>query len=397
MIDYDFFDHVSSEEGQFNGATFKERVNDYAEYENTYVGECIALRSSGINVEWCMSAWKESQPHWDIIINPNLKEVGIGLLEGEWNGYPHSGLHTADFGGGSISVDLYMDNSDIQFNPSLPNEGQDVEISATVHNIGQTDAFPVRVKFYDGDPNSGGIQIGDEQQVTHIMIHGESGTVSVTWDTTGKSGEHDIHVVVDGDNIISETNEGNNDNSKSVTVEESNPPSNPPIHLNEGWNLVSFPYIVTDTSIENVLSSIAGEYDAVQFYNSSSDLNLWQHYHVSKPPQMNKLRDLNNKMGFWINVIGTNGADLIIEGDSPTSSQYLFLHEGWNLVGYPSTTERHRNDALNNLLYGNEIDAIEYYDKTSGKVERLDEGEFMEPGIGYWLHANQDCMWIVLN
>jgi uncharacterized protein YkwD len=88
MIDNDFFEHTSSVEGPFNGATFRERVNDYAEYENGYIGECIAMKGSGIDVEWCMSAWKNSPPHWDIIINPNLKEVGIGILVGNWDGYP---------------------------------------------------------------------------------------------------------------------------------------------------------------------------------------------------------------------------------------------------------------------------------------------------------------------
>ncbi|UCE74159.1 MAG: hypothetical protein JSV56_00260, partial [Methanomassiliicoccales archaeon] len=163
MIDYDFFDHTSSEEGQFNGASFGERVNDYAEYENSYIGECIAIRGSGIDVEWCMSAWKNSQPHWEIIINPNLREAGIGLLEGEWDGFT-AGLHTADFGGAAISVDLDADEGNIQLEPSSPNQGDEVNITAIIHNHGSTDAYPVYVKFYDGNPDAGGEQIGDEVQ-----------------------------------------------------------------------------------------------------------------------------------------------------------------------------------------------------------------------------------------
>ncbi len=396
MIDYDFFDHKSSEEGQFNGATFKERVNDYAEYQYTYIGETIALKGSGIDVEWCMSAWKNSPPHWDIIINPNFREIGIGLLEGEWGGSPNAGLHTADFAGRSIAVDISVGSSDIVFNPPSPHEGQVVNISANIHNLGVADAYPVDVEFFDGDPDSGGIQIGTEQ-VPHILVHGESTIVNVTWDTTGKAGGHDIYIVVDRGNIIDETNEGNNMVFKSLMVNATSPPTNPPIHLDEGWNLVSFPHIKSDTSIESVLDSIEGQYDAVQYYNSSDGVDFWKHYHVLKPSHMNDLQNLDNKIGFWIHIIDANGADLTLDGDSPKSPQCISLHQGWNLVGYPSNTSRKRNIALNNLVFGTDIDAVEYHDNSAQRIKKLGENGYMKPGVGYWFHATQECIWIVNN
>jgi uncharacterized protein YkwD len=396
MIDYDFFDHKSSEEGQFNGATFQKRVNIHAEYKNTYIGETIALRSSGIDVEWCMSAWKNSPPHWDIIINPNLKEIGIGLLEGEWSGCPNAGLHTADFGGGAISVDLTVSDFDIAFDPPSPSEGQEVNISANIHSQGLTDAFPVEIKFFDGDPNSGGIQIG-AVQIPHILIHGESAVVSRTWDTTGKAGSHEIFVMVDGESIISETNEGNNKAVKSLFVNSANQSTNPPIHLDEGWNLVSFPYLMSNTAIEYVLNSIDGEYNAVQYYSASDDLDSWKHYHVSKPSYMNDLNEINNKMGFWIHITDNDGADLVIDGNAPSSPQNVPLRKGWNLVGYPSTTARKRNIALNNLIFGTEIDAVEYHDNTVQNIKDLEQKDNMKPATGYWIHATQDCTWIVNN
>ena len=75
--------------------------------------------------------------------------------------------------------------------------------------------------------------------------------------------------------------------------------TNPPIHLDFGWNLVSFPYVVPVTSLEIVLSSIDGKYDAVQSYDSSDALDPWKHYHTSKPAHLNDLTHLDNKMGFW--------------------------------------------------------------------------------------------------
>jgi len=160
---------------------------------------------------------------------------------------------------------------------------------------------------------------------------------------------------------------------------------------------VSFPHIKSDTSIKNVLSSIEGQYDAVQYYNSSDGIDPWKHYHVLKLSHMNDLQNLDNKIGFWIHIIDANGADLTLDGDSLKSPQYISLRQGWNLVGYPSNTSRKRNIALNNLVFGTDIDAVEYHDNSAQRIKKLGENGYMKPGGGYWFHAIQDCVWIVNN
>ncbi|UCG68486.1 MAG: hypothetical protein JSV09_11820 [Thermoplasmata archaeon] len=392
MIDYDFLGHKSSDEGQFSGATFMERVNNHAEYANTYVGECLAWKSWGIDVESTMSSWINSENHSKIILDANFKEIGIGLLDGEWDGWPGSGLHTVVFGGGGLSVDLAVESVYIEFDPSSPFEGQEVNITANIHNLGNTDAFPVHVKFFDGDPDSEGIQIGEEQ-ILHILIHGESAIVYILWNTMGEAGSHVIYLVVDDDNLISETNEGNNRAFKSINVNA----TNPPIYLDEGWNLVSFPYIVSETGIDDVLGSIDGEYDIVQYYNSSDVTDSWKHKHILKPSYMNDLENLDNKMGFWIHVTEIDGAILFISGDSPISPQTISLRQGWNLVGYPCTTPKSRDNALNNLDFDIQINAVEYFDNGTKTIRSLEEWDYMEPGKGYWIHAIQECDWIVSN
>jgi hypothetical protein len=391
MIDHDFFDHTSSQQGPFNGATFRERVNDHAEYENGYVGECIAMKSSGIDVEWCMSAWRNSPPHWDILINPNLKEAGIGIMVGNWDGYPNSALYTADFGGPAISVDLAPVGSGIQFNPQNPNQGDIVNIAITVENLGSSDAYPVNVKFYDGDPTSGGDLIGEET-VSHILVHGESALVDVDWDTSTESGNHDIHVVIDGDDLIAETDENNNVISDTISI---NAP-NAPIHLEHGWNLVSFPYVVSDESMDSILASISGDYDMVRYYDSHDPNDPWKNFMAQKPHSLNDLSQLNNELGFFIHITNSNGADLTVTGDTPSSSHTIPLKAGWNMVGYPTMTQRSRDVALNNLDYDNQVDAIQYYDTTSQSFVEMDKKDNFQPGYGYWVHATEDCYWTVL-
>jgi hypothetical protein len=342
-----------------------------------------------------MSSWKGSPTHWDIIIDPNFKEIGIGLVEGDWDGWPNAGLHTVDFGGHFLSVDLTVNEGDIEFDPSAPYEGEDVKLSATVHNEGLTDVYPLSVKFFDGDPDSGGTQIDSQQKIPYILIHGESATVSVTWDTTGKAGYHDIYVVADYNDIISETNEDNNKAFKTIFINGSSPPTNPSIHLNFGWNLVSFPYTVTDSNLDHVLESISGKYDAVQTYNSVDILDSWKHHNILKPSPINDLQDLDNKMGFYIHITDSDGADLVIEGPGPISPQSILLQLGWNLVGYPSETARLRGDALNNLTFGDEIDSILYLNNVTKAYINIGDLDEMEPGKGYWIHATSECEWIV--
>jgi len=387
MIDYDFFNHTSSVEGQFNGATFSQRVKNYAEYEGTNIGECIAKKSWGIDVEGTMLGWKNSPPHWAIIIDPDYNEIGLGLLEGEWNGTPGVGLHTADFGGSPVSVDLTVDSSDIDYSPSSPAAGVIVNISAHIHNLGSSDGYPVAVGFHDGDPDSGGMEIGTEQ-VPHILVHGESATVNVLWDTTGLAGSHDIYVKVDPAGVITETNEGNNKAYKTIVL-------NAPIHLESGWNLVSFPYLVTDPSIVVIFDSMNGDYDIVQNFNASENWDSWKHYHTGKSLSFNDLNHLDNKKGFWIHVTEAGGTDLAVAGTIPSTPQTVELKKGWNMVGYPSSTSRVRVDALNNLVFGSEIAVIQFYDIGSGMIVSLGSGDNMEPGKGYWMHATQDCDWIV--
>jgi hypothetical protein len=392
MIDYDFFEHSSSQEGQFNGASFSQRVKSYAGYSGSRVGECIAWNSWGPDPEWCMSTWKDSSGHWNIIIDPEYTEIGLGILQGEWDGWSSSGLYTADFGGYTLSVDLTLDESDIQFNPSSPGPDETVIISATIYNQGSTDAYQVSVRFFDGDPDSGGMQIGNDVVIPHILIHGESTLVNISWDTSGETDSHDIYIVLDPANSIDENNENNNKVFKIINLSSA---PNPPIHLNYGWNLVSFPYIVSDFGLDSVLNSINGEYDAVQYYDPSDPSDLWKGYHSQKLLNLNDLTDLDNKKGFWIHVSESAGADLVVVGIIPTSPQSIALKSGWNLVGYPSTTSRLRPQALNNLDFGTQIDAIQYFNLSSKSLENIEEGMVLKPGIGYFVHAIMDCDWIV--
>jgi hypothetical protein len=122
------------------------------------------------------------------------------------------------------------------------------------------------------------------------------------------------------------------------------------LDLNQDWNLISLPRPQSDTNLQTVLQSIESRYDSGQGYNTSDNSDPWKDYHVSKPSQMNDLRDLNNDMGFWLRITDPEGTSLVVFGNEPTSNQTIQLYKGWNLVGYPSLTNYNRTSGLTTLI-----------------------------------------------
>ncbi|UCG70137.1 MAG: exo-alpha-sialidase [Thermoplasmata archaeon] len=167
------------------------------------------------------------------------------------------------------------------------------------------------------------------------------------------------------------------------------------IQLYEGWNLISIPFIQMDTNLVSVLDSINGSFDAVQWYNVYDASDSWKHYKISKSSHLNDLESINHKMGFWVHVTQPGGVLLQCSGIIPTENQSISLKTGWNLVGYPSLSNKTRDVALNNLTYDTEINAIWTYNASSQLWEQIGEFDNFERGRGYWIHAKTDCVWEV--
>jgi hypothetical protein len=87
--------------------------------------------------------------------------------------------------------------------------------AATLDELGVYEVYYDTVaRFYDGDPDSGGTQIGSDQHLSPVPASGTK-SASVQW--TATAGSHDIYVVLDPDGSIPESNETNNKAYKSLT------------------------------------------------------------------------------------------------------------------------------------------------------------------------------------
>jgi hypothetical protein len=100
-------------------------------------------------------------------------------------------------------------------------------------------------------------------------------------------------------------------------------------------------------------------------------------------------------MGLWVHVIDPGGATLVVFGDVLTSPQNIGLYPGWNQVGYPSTTDKIRISALNNIFFDTEVDAIWTHNATTQTWKEITASDNFEVGRGYWIHSKVTKTWIV--
>jgi len=150
------------------------------------------------------------------------------------------------------------------------------------------------------------------------------------------------------------------------------------IPLNAGWNLISVPLVMADTSVENVVSSISGNYTRVMAYE--------QGYKTYDPalPGFSTLHNITYRMGFWVNM--NTSDNLTVTGTTPTDKT-IQLTDGWNLVSYMGATSMNVTDALSSIS-GNYTRVMafeqgyETYDPALPGFSTLD---VMKPNMGYWI------------
>jgi hypothetical protein len=156
-----------------------------------------------------------------------------------------------------------------------------------------------------------------------------------------------------------------------------------------GWNLFSIPVqlLITDPSI--VLQPIAGKYNGVWAYDP--DTGSWK---IFDPLQtINDLNELQAGVGYWI--LMNEAANLDVEGLLADTA--IQLVTGWNLVGYNSLVAKRAEQCLATIK--NDINGVWGYDPDTGgwkifdPLQTINDLEYMDPGLGYWILSNSDIVW----
>jgi parallel beta-helix repeat protein len=220
-------------------------------------------------------------------------------------------------------------------------------------------------------------------------------TEYIEQDTNGdKKGEktyHTPHRITAWNETLMGYAEVNINESKEVNIVLDTPSFEIPLSV--GWNQISLPLVQSDTSISTVLSSIAGNWDVVWWYNAS--IGKW---HSTN----DNLTDINHTMGFWIHMKTSD--TLIVTGTIPNTTS-IQLYQGWNLVGNPSFYIHVIDDILSPIT--TKYTAVQQYDSWDSedpwkhyhinKPSNLNDLACMTCGRGYWLYVKEDCVWEVSN
>jgi len=185
-------------------------------------------------------------------------------------------------------------------------------------------------------------------------------------------------------------------NSGATTIQDAS--INWPIVLENGINFISLPLEQQDTSLGAALSTIAGDYDCVEWFDASA--GTWKKWEKTKQDtgngELNSLTDVDHSMGLWINVIAGGGTMLTVSGFERTDTG-IQLYSGWNMVGYPYLTPQTLDNALSSIA--GKYDCVEEYVASDGadpwKCDNEGDLTLMQPGHGYWIHATEPTMWTV--
>jgi len=112
-----------------------------------------------------------------------------------------------NFGFRPMAADLKIVADSFTVSSLYAAEGDSVVVSAFVRNIGDATTPGSDVRFYDGDPDSGGVVIGADVSIGGIPP-GTGVRASHVW--VASSGIHEIYAIVDPTNSIPEQNKSNN-------------------------------------------------------------------------------------------------------------------------------------------------------------------------------------------
>ena len=266
---------------------------------------------------------------------------------------------------------------------------QVVTFTITVTNNGPTDASGVEVT--DSEPT--GLTFG-----TAVATQGtySAGVWDVGSLVTGASATLTIPATVDSAAEITNTAEitavdqpdgfPQND-SASVTLNAAAVTS-VVIDLDEGWNLISMPLIPTNNSLETMLTPVWGDFIRAFKYDACTP--AWTSYVKGGPSP--SLTTLDDGFGYWILMDdeGTITVSGVVALDPPNLPPSYPVCEGWDLIGFKSTTAMAAGEYLAALQAAGVPTWTRVWGFANGMYSVVQSGDMMTPGFGYWLAVLAD-------
>jgi hypothetical protein len=282
-----------------------------------------------------------------------------------------------------LSLSDFIDRNDVQFRFRFTTDEGVIDDGWFIDDVKVTAEFPTETIVYGPALNqTSGMMIQDDVQM-------------ISWDYTfTESGNYKIRTTT-----LLGTDEFNNNNQTYVNIKIVVKIIYAHIPVQIGWNLISTPLLPDNTSVPTVLQDLDGDttWTNIWHFNSGDTLDNWKSWVEDRPSNFDDLQDIDNTMGVWLYIpdaISLGDGYLNLSG-SLSWQVDIQLRSGWNLVGFPSKFDKPRDVALGNLIFGDDIYKIKWFNATAGKIEDVSISDNFRVGQGYWIYANKNCVWEV--
>ena len=147
----------------------------------------------------------------------------------------------------------------------------------------------------------------------------------------------------------------------------------PHIKLNPGWNLISTPLMLDDSTLNGVIAN------NVNGGLIASQVEGWKW----EDNQFATVFQIEVGRGYWLWSSSQKTVDVIIEGNIPPDSTPIFSNIGWNLVGVKGLQTISRLDEFD--IRGR----VWSWDGENQKYMPDDECDLV-PGKGYWIYVRSE-------
>ena len=162
--------------------------------------------------------------------------------------------------------------------------------------------------------------------------------------------------------------------------------------LSQGWNLMSIPCLSSNASPLYVLYSLGDNLSSVHQYDADDPSDHWKVYNPSGPAWVvQDITAMSEKKGYWIYVL--NASTLSANG-TLTNPNQINLMKGWNLIGYPASSQKTAAEAFSSIdggytmvwSYNGSTGEFSYYTVSEGNGTLTT----IKPNLGYWLNTTDN-------
>ncbi len=159
------------------------------------------------------------------------------------------------------------------------------------------------------------------------------------------------------------------------------------LHLDAGKNLMSIPFQTVFTDVPYIFQRVP--LATVWAHDATDPIDPWKIYDSAKP--FTDLNSVNEMMGLWADV--NSSSDFAVAGLIPQQSS-IQIKAGWNLIGFPSITNRTVGDLLSSISY----DRVEMFDLLLPyNLKPVGDTQYLEAGDALWVHALTDGVLLIQN